>query len=179
MARGSAAGGRHAGARLGAAILLTGLSPLAAATGFFLNQQSVQGLGRADAGNAVAATDASTVYYNPAGLPLLWQNADARGSDTLFALGAQGIFPTANHSNACLLYTSQPFQRGFDREDLRHRRRAGCLHRQQRQRSDRSGCGAEFLRRAPARGRRRLSRPRRHLAVRAFGQLRQCLVRPL
>ena len=100
MARGRAAGGRHAGAGLGAAILLTGLSPLAAATGFFLNQQSVQGLGRADAGNAVAATDASTVYYNPAGLPLLWQNADARGSDTLFALGAQGIFPTANHSNA-------------------------------------------------------------------------------
>ena len=54
-----------------AAAAMVLLSAPALATGFFLNQQSVQGLGRTDAGNAVAANDPSTVYYNPAGMALL------------------------------------------------------------------------------------------------------------
>lgn len=38
------------------------------AAGFFLSQQSVQGIGRAFAGGAAAAADASTIFTNPAGM---------------------------------------------------------------------------------------------------------------
>lgn len=79
-------------------LCLTLLSSAAWATGFFLNQQSVQGLGRSDAGNAAAASDVSTVYYNPAGMPYLWRDA-ATASDTRFAIGAQLIVPRAQHVN--------------------------------------------------------------------------------
>ncbi len=41
------------------------------AAGFALMEQSVKGLGSAFAGGAAAATDATTIYYNPAGLSLL------------------------------------------------------------------------------------------------------------
>jgi long-chain fatty acid transport protein len=47
------------------------------ATGFFINQQSVAGLGRADAGNVAAANDLGTLFFNPAGLGALWENGDA------------------------------------------------------------------------------------------------------
>lgn len=68
------------------------------ATGFYLNQQTVQGLGRTDAGNAVAANDASTVYFNPAGLTALWRSGGVAG-DTQFALGTHLIVPRAQHTN--------------------------------------------------------------------------------
>jgi long-chain fatty acid transport protein len=42
------------------------------ATGFFVNQQSVRGLGRVDAGVVAAADDASTIFFNAAGLAYLW-----------------------------------------------------------------------------------------------------------
>ncbi len=84
---------------VGIALALCALASPAAATGFFLNQQSVQGLGRTDAGNAVAANDASTVYYNPAGLPLLWRDGAARETDTLFAFGTHVIIPRSDHIN--------------------------------------------------------------------------------
>jgi long-chain fatty acid transport protein len=38
------------------------------ATGFFINQQSVRGLGRVHAGSTVAADDLGTIFFNPAGL---------------------------------------------------------------------------------------------------------------
>jgi|APTNR8051073442_1049403.scaffolds.fasta_scaffold00566_28 long-chain fatty acid transport protein len=38
------------------------------AAGFFLSQQSVQGIGRAFAGGAAVASDASTIFANPAGM---------------------------------------------------------------------------------------------------------------
>jgi long-chain fatty acid transport protein len=44
------------------------------ATGFFINQQSVRGLGRVDAGNTVTADDLATVFFNPAGLINLFEN---------------------------------------------------------------------------------------------------------
>jgi long-chain fatty acid transport protein len=37
-------------------------------TGFFINQQSVMGLGRVDAGNSAAADELATIFFNPAGL---------------------------------------------------------------------------------------------------------------
>lgn len=41
------------------------------AAGFFIQEQSAQGIGRAFAGEAALAEDASTVFYNPAGLTRL------------------------------------------------------------------------------------------------------------
>ena len=48
-----------------------------AATGFFINQQSVRGLGRVDAGNTVAADELGTIFFNPAGLTKVVQDPDS------------------------------------------------------------------------------------------------------
>ncbi|MBW3566831.1 MAG: outer membrane protein transport protein [Proteobacteria bacterium] len=58
----------------------------AMAAGFQLTEQSVTGLGRAFAGSAAFAEDASTVFYNPAGLTELDREVLIGGS--LIALGA-------------------------------------------------------------------------------------------
>ena len=98
MNRGNAKGmGRLHGRAL--VLALCALPQVALATGFFLNQQSVQGLGRTDAGNAVAANDASTIYFNPAGMAWLWRDSAARETDTLFAFGTHLIVPRADHLN--------------------------------------------------------------------------------
>jgi long-chain fatty acid transport protein len=57
--------------RLAAALALAGAAPLASAAGFALIEQNASGLGNAYAGQAAAATDASTVFFNPAGMTLL------------------------------------------------------------------------------------------------------------
>lgn len=78
--------------------------PLAQASGFQLIEQSVSGMGTAYAGGAAEAEDASTVYFNPAGLTRLKRpqviaashivvpqaEFDDKGSTTLFgaSLGA-------------------------------------------------------------------------------------------
>ena len=93
-------GGAGIGVRVVAASMLGTLASPAFATGFFLNQQSVQGLGRTDAGNAVAAGDPSTVYSNPAGLPYLWRDSATQGTDTLFAFSTHLIIPRSDHLNA-------------------------------------------------------------------------------
>lgn len=57
--------------RLGAlclAVALAALPGAAAAAGFQLQEQNASGLGNAFAGQAAAAEDASTIYFNPAGL---------------------------------------------------------------------------------------------------------------
>ncbi len=48
--------------------LMAGVSGTAAAAGFALLEQNASGLGNAYAGQAASAQDASTVYFNPAGL---------------------------------------------------------------------------------------------------------------
>ena len=70
----------------------------AQATGFFIDQQSASGLGRANAGDAAAALDASTVYFNPAGMTELWRNADT-SQDTLLQLGGHIIIPQSHLGN--------------------------------------------------------------------------------
>lgn len=100
MTQGNAADTVCARGWIGATIALCALSSPVLATGFFLNQQSVQGLGRTDAGNAVAAGDASTIYFNPAGLPFLWRDGASRNEETLFAFGAHLIVPRSDHLNA-------------------------------------------------------------------------------
>ncbi|HEX2827322.1 MAG TPA: outer membrane protein transport protein [Burkholderiales bacterium] len=67
-----------------AVLALTLLLPgIASATGFFINQQSVKGLGRVDAGNTAAADDLGTLFFNPAGMTELWKRERfARGDGT-------------------------------------------------------------------------------------------------
>lgn len=50
------------------ALLFTAFSSVANASGFQLFEQSVSGLGNAFAGSAASAEDATTIFFNPAGL---------------------------------------------------------------------------------------------------------------
>jgi long-chain fatty acid transport protein len=61
-------------------ILLAGLTQQVSAGGFQLIEQSVSGMGTAFSGGAAQATDASTVYFNPAGMTRL------EGSQTTAAI---------------------------------------------------------------------------------------------
>jgi len=57
--------------RLAAGLVLAGCIHLAHAAGFALIEQNASGLGNAYAGQAAAATDASTIFFNPAGMTYL------------------------------------------------------------------------------------------------------------
>jgi long-chain fatty acid transport protein len=81
--------GRHAALALAGAML--GLSGEAAAAGFALIEQNASGLGNAYAGAAAVGDDASTIFFNPAGLTRL------SGQQVLFA--AHSIWPSANFNN--------------------------------------------------------------------------------
>jgi long-chain fatty acid transport protein len=54
--------------------LLTGAAISAYANGFALNEQSTSGLGNAFAGGGAVAEDASTIFFNPAGMTYLPDN---------------------------------------------------------------------------------------------------------
>jgi long-chain fatty acid transport protein len=79
---------------LGALVVL--LPATADAGSFALNEQSVSGLGSAYAGGAAQAEDASTIFFNPAGIALLDQGE--------FQLGGHYIFPQATFTNQGSLY---------------------------------------------------------------------------
>jgi long-chain fatty acid transport protein len=79
-------------------VILTVLSAFAVchppptdAGSFALNEQSVSGLGTAYAGAAAQANDASTIFFNPAGIALLDQGE--------FQIGGQYIMPQATFTN--------------------------------------------------------------------------------
>lgn len=57
--------------RLAAGLILAGCAHLAHAAGFALVEQNASGLGNAFAGQAAAAADASTIFFNPAGMTYL------------------------------------------------------------------------------------------------------------
>ena len=83
----------------GASLLLAALD--CGATAFFVNQQSVKGLGRVDAGNTTAADELGTLFFNPAGMPLMWDgqpDADDRRSAASFAVNV--IQPRSSQTNA-------------------------------------------------------------------------------
>src|SRR2546427_5364523 len=61
------------------------------AAGFQVNEQSARGLGSAFAGEAAAAEDASTIFFNPAGITRL--------SGTQFVSAGVAIKPTVNFHN--------------------------------------------------------------------------------
>ena len=70
----------------------------AQATGFFINQQSVPGLGRTDAGNVAAANDPSTIFFNPAGMTQLWTEKNpSRRPKT--SIGIHVIIPRSDLDN--------------------------------------------------------------------------------
>ena len=70
---------------------LIGLSNYAGASGFALIEQSGSGLGNAFAGSAASAEDASTIFYNPAGMAFL--------PDNQVVLGMHVINPDINFSS--------------------------------------------------------------------------------
>jgi long-chain fatty acid transport protein len=79
--------------RLVAALLLAVLagSPHALAAGFLVQEKSPRGLGSSFAGEGALAEDASTTYFNPAGLTLL--------DGTQLVAGAQFLAPNVQFTN--------------------------------------------------------------------------------
>jgi long-chain fatty acid transport protein len=67
-------------------------------SGYFIDQQSVPGLGRADAGDVAAAYDPSTVFFNPAGMTELWVGADPSQTRQASS-GVAIIVPTTDLKN--------------------------------------------------------------------------------
>jgi long-chain fatty acid transport protein len=59
---------QHYKLKLGSFLIASTLSSMSCAAGFAIIEQSVTGLGRAFAGSAAVAEDASTIFFNPAGL---------------------------------------------------------------------------------------------------------------
>jgi long-chain fatty acid transport protein len=72
-------------------VFVLGLPLLADAGSFSLNEQSVSGLGTAYAGAAAQAEDASTLFFNPAGIVLLEQGE--------LQLGTHLLAPSATFTN--------------------------------------------------------------------------------
>jgi long-chain fatty acid transport protein len=77
-------------AALGLGGTLSVVSVAASAAGFFIAEQSVKGLGNAFAGWAASAEDASTIFYNPAGLTRLNRE---------FVVGINVIMPNTKFEN--------------------------------------------------------------------------------
>lgn len=77
--------------KLSAVLLLSSASSAAWSAGYAIQEQSITGLGRAFAGSAAVAEDASTIFFNPAGLTYL----DRAEMD----LGLNYIAPKSNFSD--------------------------------------------------------------------------------
>ncbi len=80
------------------ALCLTALSSGASAASFYLQEQSVSGLGTAFAGAAADTPDASTVFYNPAGI------VNLRRPEVL--VGGSLLLPRADFDDTGSTYTS-------------------------------------------------------------------------
>ncbi|MGZ4959792.1 MAG: OmpP1/FadL family transporter [Methylomonas sp.] len=74
-----------------AVLLLTGAVFKVSANGFALNEQSTSGLGNAFAGGGASAEDASTIFFNPAGMTYL--------PDNQLVLAAHAIRSSAEFNN--------------------------------------------------------------------------------
>ncbi|GAK46734.1 long chain fatty acid transport protein [Tepidicaulis marinus] len=69
---------------LSAAGALLALPPSALAGGFYLKEQSAEGVGRAFAGETALASNASTVYFNPGGMTRFSRPVATAGAYALF-----------------------------------------------------------------------------------------------
>jgi long-chain fatty acid transport protein len=74
-----------------ALIVMSCISQQAFSAGFFIFEQSASGLGNAFAGSAAVAEDATTIFFNPAGLSRLCHQQ--------VVAGVSGIFPYAKFHN--------------------------------------------------------------------------------
>ncbi|MBW4561339.1 MAG: outer membrane protein transport protein [Mojavia pulchra JT2-VF2] len=87
------------------ALIVNATANFALAGGFALNEQSVKTLGNAFAGSAASADDASTIFFNPAGLTRL--------PDTSVVGGTYVIFPYVSFQNqGSRVVTGQPLTGG-------------------------------------------------------------------
>src|SRR2546427_1720666 len=86
---------RHPGQRMVCLLVvlasIVSLARNVGAAGFQVNEQSARGLGSAFAGEAAAAEDASTIFFNPAGMTRL--------SGTQFVSAGFAIKPSVNFHN--------------------------------------------------------------------------------
>ncbi len=73
------------------ALILAGFTSNVSGAGFAIAEQSVKGLGSAFSGGAASADDASTVWFNPAGM--------TQFSGTHVSQAIHGIFPKAKFNN--------------------------------------------------------------------------------
>ena len=85
-----------------AAAMLLAWSNTASASGFQLTEQNASGLGNAYAGSAAVAENASTLYYNPAGMTQL---RDREVSAGLAAIGTSFKFSDNGSSVGALTGT--------------------------------------------------------------------------
>lgn len=83
---------------LGASTLLGCLAHTGWASGFSIQEQGVKGLGESYSGAAIESRDASAVYFNPAGMPLLGK--------TELQLGVQTVIPSFKFDNDGSKYLS-------------------------------------------------------------------------
>lgn len=91
---------KHSTLRLIPALLLSAFAGSASAAGFQLLEQNGSGLGNAYAGSAAAAADASTIFFNPAGLTYL------SGPQLVAAVNAIDVdtrFSNRNSTNPALI----------------------------------------------------------------------------
>jgi long-chain fatty acid transport protein len=70
---------QHKTLKISALLMASAFSTLSYGAGFAVAEQSVTGLGRAFAGQAAVAEDASTIFHNPAGLTYLTHSQIAQG----------------------------------------------------------------------------------------------------
>jgi long-chain fatty acid transport protein len=89
-------GDRGLGAVLAVSVLAA--SGAASAAGFYIQEQSAAGVGRAHAGNVAAADDASTIYYNPAGMTQLPGIQVDQGIDLIVPDAGLKDLGTVDHS---------------------------------------------------------------------------------
>jgi long-chain fatty acid transport protein len=81
----------HTSTRWITALAMLAIADWSSATGFYVPQQTAYGAGRANAGNAAMASEASTVFFNPAGMTRL------QGSEVL--VGVNIVTPSDEFSN--------------------------------------------------------------------------------
>lgn len=74
-------------------------SASAYATGFYIDQQSVRGLGAVNAGIVATADDPSTIWFNPAGLTQLWSKGPTDHNNWA-EVGVQLIIPKVDIRNS-------------------------------------------------------------------------------
>jgi long-chain fatty acid transport protein len=98
---------------LGTTLLFSAIaaSGNALAAGFYIQEQNAAGVGRAQAGNVVAADDASTIYFNPAGLSELPGVQAAGAIDTIIPSAGLTDKGTVNRSLGA--YQANPSSLGF------------------------------------------------------------------